>query len=412
MKLKYICKDCLSNKSLINYVKENSNTHRKTCFICGKRKKQAIDIPTFTNYILSCISHNYSPVSSMDGIDYEQEQDCFYYIDTSTEVELTNIYEILEENQVLSITIEYYDRKKIYNSIFNSVYPKADLYENLAETGWVHAQSNDLYFSWETFNYLVKHNNRFFDHYSYKRNEYLNKILFYIKEFEETLSIGTKLYRVRNINCLPENIINSRTSILREISPPPCQYTKSYRMSPKGISYTYVSTDTTTCLRECNTKYKDVVLIGTFETIKDLKILNLESKEFPNYDLFSGKFDREKENINDFIDSFCHAISTPVESNNDFDYLSTQIIAEYIRFSGYDGIAYSSAKTKGTNYVFFYGPDYYKFPDLRPKGWNFFIHSVPYFTKILDLKEYAFCQITNSRYCKYQVIKSTVGLNR
>lgn len=411
MDLKYICTDCLSNKSLINYVKQNSTKKWKTCSICAKRKKQVIDISTLAEYMFSCISHNYSTLSSRDGIDYDPEKDCFYYIDTDCEVEFTNIFEILEDNQVLSGTICRDEREDIYESIFGCIYPKINIYEELAESGWAHAQSNDLFFTWETFNYLVQHNNRFFDYNNHKRYEYMNKILSFFDEFEEIIPSGTELYRVRNAEGISEEIFSNHLSGLKEISPPPCQYTKSYRMSPKGISYTYVSTDITTCLKECNLKSEDVILVGLFETNKELRILNLEIKDFPYNDLFSGNLDRERENINHFIESYCCEISKPVDTNNEYEYLSTQIIAEYIRFSGYDGIAYSSAKTSGTNYVFFYGPDYYKFPELRPRGWNCFIDSVPSFTEILNLKEYAFCQIVNSHSCEYQVVKSTDGFN-
>lgn len=132
----------------------------------------------------------------------------------------------------------------------------------------------------------------------------------------------------------------------------------------------------------------------------------MEVKKYPYNDLFSGHFDRKKENIEHFIERYSSEISKPVEQGHDYEYLPTQVIAEYIKLQGYDGIAYSSVKTKATNYVFFYGPDYHKFSDIRPKGWNYFIDAVPSFTDILGLKGCALCEITNSKSYKYNIIKS------
>ena len=109
------------------------------------------------------------------------------------------------------------------------------------------------------------------------------------------------------------------------------------------------------------------ILVGKFVTRKPLRILDLKSKSLPYHDLFSGKFDREEQNIWGFIEDYTSKISQPVKKNMDFDYLPTQVVAEYIRQCYYDGIAYSSSKTNKTNYVFFYGPDYFTYPDISQK---------------------------------------------
>lgn len=68
-----------------------------------------------------------------------------------------------------------------------------------------------------------------------------------------------------------------------------------------------------------------------------------------------------------------------------------------------DGMAYSSAKTKATNYVLFYGPDYYKFPDTKPNGWSIYAETVQRFTNVLELKGAALCEVLNTRSCRYNV---------
>jgi len=396
MVIHYLCEGCLSNDSLKQFVKHHSVKRLKECPICQSKNKLAMDLSTLAEHLASCISHNYSSLESRDGTDYDPDRDCFYYIDTNKPVEITNICEILEEHNVLNSNIEYETRVDIYKAIFESVNPKKDIYAHLAEKGWVHYVSDELFFKWETFNYLIQNNNRFFDYDQQYRSECLEKILSALDVFEDEIAEGTEFCRLRNDNNLQVDIMDNPDSALKEISPAPCKFTQSYRMSPKGISYTYLSSDIKTCMEECNTQDGDRVLIGIFKAIKPLKILDLQIKENPYIDLFSGHYDRTKENIGRFIMAYTSEISKPVDSNSEFDYLATQVIAEYIRFKGYDGIAYSSAKTGETNFVFFYGPDYYKYPDIRPQGWNPYVASVPKFTKAFALKGCALFDVINS----------------
>lgn len=410
MDVKYICTGCLSNKSLIKYVLEHHEKRLRECPICHQRNHYAISCEVFADYILSCFDHNYSDLSERDGTDYDPDTDSFFYVDNDETVELTSIYEVLEENCVLnSSIIDYDDRSEIYQKIIKSYASQRSIYSYLAETGWTHAQSNDLFFSWESFNYLVQNNNRFFEFGNQSRENYLEKIISFLSEFENDVPAGTILYRIRNANSLSINIFDNLDLVLKEIAPPPCKYTKSYRMSPRGISYTYVSSDIKTCLKECGVRKKNKVLIGKFSTKKSLRFLDLEMKSLPYYDLFSGQFDREQQNIWRFIEAYTSEISRPVKPDQDYEYLSTQVIAEYIRLQGYYGIAYSSSKTNKTNYVFFYGPDYYKYSDIKPKGWNSYIDTVPAITNAFDLEGCAICKITDSRSCKYDIIKATLN---
>lgn len=403
----YICTGCLSNESLKDYVVKHQEKRLHECPICHKKNHPAISCDKFAEYILTCIDHNYSSVEEMDGIDYDSDSSTFFYVDTNCPVNFTNICDILNENYIFhKSVIEYELLPQIYEAIINSYNPDRNIYSDLSETGWTHAKSEDLHFSWKSFNYLVQNNNRFFEFNNCSRLKYLEKIMTLFDKFEDELIEGTPLYRIRKSTNVSIDLLEDHNTILKEIGPPPCCYTNSYRMSPKGISYLYVSSDIKTCIKECGIRLNDEVLIGIFTNTHSLKILNLETKELPYYDLFSGQFDREQENIWKFIKDYTSKISQPVLKGNDFEYLPTQVIAEYIRQQGYDGIAYSSAKTGKTNYVFFYGPDYYSYPNIRPKGWNAYIDSVPSFTNVFTLDQCILGKITNSRKGSYDIIKS------
>ena len=145
-------------------------------------------------------------------------------------------------------------------------------------------------------------------------------------------------------------------NLLMEISPPPPNLAKNYRMSPAGISYTYLSTDIKTCLMEIKIKNCENAIVGEFITKKSLKILDLSYT--PVYEVkscFSPDYDHSQNWIADFVDHFKNEISTPIsEDDGELEYVATQLLAEYIRMKKYDGIKFkSSLNPEGFNYVLF-----------------------------------------------------------
>ena len=151
-KIEYLCVGCLSNQSLIEYVKCNKTKVLSTCPICKSKNTIAVDISIISGHIAECLNHNYSSIASRDGIEYDPKSGDFYYIDTNNPVETTNICEILEDHCILSSSIEYNTRIEVYKTIFENVFPPQDIYTSLAEKGWSHSISNDLYYTWNTFN--------------------------------------------------------------------------------------------------------------------------------------------------------------------------------------------------------------------------------------------------------------------
>ena len=61
-----------------------------------------------------------------------------------------------------------------------------------------------------------------------------------------------------------------------------------------------------------------------------------------------------------FLDAFIKEITSPVDDKKEdhsYEYVATQVIAEYIRSLGYDGICFNSSVGRGKSYVFFCGPN-------------------------------------------------------
>ena len=209
----------------------------------------------------------------------------------------------------------------------------------------------------------IKYYNRFFDINPKikKRDELLEALKPYFEKMSEILPRGTELYRVRKMEIKSASHLNS-LDMYKELSPAPPQFATNNRMSPAGISYLYVATQPQTAYLECRLHDGDCAVQAKFITKKNLNVLDLSQEVDFNISnsIFSVDYNSDVLWINDFLNQFEDEISRPINPNNDrsYEYIATQMVAEYVRLLGYDGIKYrSSVSSEGLNYVFFCGPN-------------------------------------------------------
>lgn len=117
-----------------------------------------------------------------------------------------------------------------------------------------------------------------------------------------------------------------------------------------------------TAYLECRLHDGDCAVQAKFITKKNLNVLDLSQEVDFNISnsIFSVDYNSDVLWINDFLNQFEDEISRPINPNNDrsYEYIATQMVAEYVRLLGYDGIKYrSSVSSEGLNYVFFCGPN-------------------------------------------------------
>ena len=116
-----------------------------------------------------------------------------------------------------------------------------------------------------------------------------------------------------------------------------------------------------------------------------------------------------------FLKSFVKELSQPVSDNQDrsYEYVATQIISEYIRSIGLDGICYQSSVASGKNYAFFFGPDPQEVSDLYPYPFNdpYYPYELPIldpyteFFKITQVEEVRLENITKATTVHTRMIK-------
>lgn len=124
------------------------------------------------------------------------------------------------------------------------------------------------------------------------------------------------------------------------------------RANPKGIPYLYLATHQDTAMAEVRPWMGSYVSVAQFVLERDVRVVDCMASD-RRLILYSQEPDpgeRERAVWRDIDRGF----SQPVTSGDDTaDYVPTQIIAEFFRANGLDGVAYGSALGEGHNVVLF-----------------------------------------------------------
>jgi hypothetical protein len=124
------------------------------------------------------------------------------------------------------------------------------------------------------------------------------------------------------------------------------------RANPKGIPYLYLATTKETAMAEVRPWIGSSISVGQFETKKDMVLINC-TNHHKGFVLYFEEPDAEKKEqaVWSEIDK---AFSEPVTLNDRVaDYAPTQILAEFFKTNGFDGIFYKSSLGEGSNVVLF-----------------------------------------------------------
>lgn len=248
---------------------------------------------------------------------------------TITEI-IQNDWNLFASNDVGKLILEYFLNKGGYGfSINDKVEYKSSIRSALS--------------IWEELKKQVREEKRFFTSLSYFDN---NKIIIP----NTIIPKGTKLYRAR--------VIPSGKHYLtkKEMGCPPKDKATAGRANPIGIPYLYLCIDEATTYYEVRALYLDMVSIGVFEVKENLNILDFTS-ELSLYYAFNNASD-SLDNIlckYKLLQLISRDLSKPLRRfDTELEYVPTQLICEYCKVCGIDGIKfYSSLHKGGVNVVLF-----------------------------------------------------------
>ena len=213
--------------------------------------------------------------------------------------------------------------------------------------------------SWRSywdFQHAVKNNSRFI--LDQESQDFLTAIEDTCSSRIKTISISSSLWRTQ-IGC--DDIPQLQEGIHVDDVPVPfddkrmkplINSASEGRANPKGIPYLYVATDKETAMSEVRPSLGATLSTGKFKPTRELKIID--------FSVHQGKmifFLKEPDDTNKaeaVWTDMDNAFSIPTSNTNfNSDYVPTQIIAEFIKSLGYDGIGYKSSLGKGHNIVLF-----------------------------------------------------------
>ena len=116
------------------------------------------------------------------------------------------------------------------------------------------------------------------------------------------------------------------------------------RANPKGIPYLYLSTDRDTAMCEARPWIGSLVSVAQFRILHPVQVVNCARLEQKHHAFHFGKEPSPEKREEAVWDSIDEAFARPVDRNDDTaDYAPTQILAEFFRSKGFDGIAYRSS---------------------------------------------------------------------
>ena len=342
-----VCKYCIGNKHLSQFVYENGD--KMKCSFCGKNAN-CITIEDLSGEIMDAIALEY--VDANECMGWEGGE----YIGANTWDTYDLLNDLNDDMQLADNVLE-----SICNNIYDITWCETDPYSLRSH--------KEHHYMWQSFCEMVKHRTRYvFFRMPKKHNYYDEKspflILDHIAEAADKLGLfekvkkGTHFYRGRTHE---EPNFFSKPSCL---SSPPNNRAKANRMSAEGISVFYGADSEKTALSEISTDTLCFATVARFRSLRDLIVLDLTKiHKFSNPSLFDNELGKYREQIA-FIRSLEKDLTKPIKGELGIDaiqYVPAQVVAEYFRYlhkvqgKSIDGIAYRSAEyNDGTCYALFF----------------------------------------------------------
>lgn len=126
------------------------------------------------------------------------------------------------------------------------------------------------------------------------------------------------------------------------------------RANSKGIPCLYVATDKETAMSEVRPWLGAILSVGQLRLTRDLRVLDFSVEQGSNNFHFYFEEPSAEEIVRAVWSDIDNAFSKPTKASDlKSEYAPTQIISEFIKSKGYDGIAYKSALAKGHNICLF-----------------------------------------------------------
>lgn len=362
---KFCCMNCFSESAIRNFIE--SKDMLGDCDYCRSESIHICGVKDVGEFVMEGIERHYEDAANQVGYASSEGGYLLPTLDISEIlIEKEDIFgELLDDPNPLSYDLVSND---------STPYVRKDPY------GPPSGDPDEIRY-WENFCRIVKKQQRFTTFLSLgeeDRHDH-NKpgnFLFHLAEhfIPSLISIlppTTRVFRARIAEA-------NRRYGHRDLSSPPVEYSKNNRMSPAGISFFYGGMDPETCIHELRPDRGENVVVGEFEVIQTLFVLDLSQEIESRKSIFDPEYVFSyEEYFKPFLVHFVNDISKPIrKTDNEIEYVPTQVFTEFLKTVNFkdrflypdekgeesdvmlNGILFkSSIKRGGKNLVLFRGPD-------------------------------------------------------
>ena len=212
------------------------------------------------------------------------------------------------------------------------------------------------WWDFHNFAHAVRHSARFI--HGPQVSDFLDTLQQTSSQRRRSLSKGTFLWRAQfgsaTKECEQDDVVWDEAVPYSSARMKPLPHSaQEGRVNPKGIPCLYLATDKETAMAESRPWIGCTISAGQFRIARDLTLIDFSVGHESKFEVYFDEpstAEREK-SVWAHVD---RAFSEPVVANPETaDYVPTQVISEFLRKQGFDGVAYKSRLGKGFNIALF-----------------------------------------------------------
>jgi hypothetical protein len=358
----FVCHNCIGDAYLKADIRKKGL--KRSCMICERRRRGILfdDLCERVHAILS----NEFELTANEPENWALYKEGDFNLERDGEPLDAVLQEILECDEVLIAAVK--ERlSDLHFSFDDALSGEEDPYGHEAQYELRKSDGSSFRNAWSRFQEEIRSHSRFFSQTAKSILDdiigELNRFRAFKRDLIRDAGPGTAtvvIFRARR--AFTEGDIKEIVEHpARELGPPPSRLAASGRMNPKWISMFYGALDPDTCVSEIRAPVGSSVVIGKFQILRPLRLLDLEAFRHLSVERASY-FDPDYRRLRDkaeFLKRLVDIMSRPVmPSDEDFQYLPTQAVAEYVSEHiqpKLDGLIFPSSQRdgKGENVVLF-----------------------------------------------------------
>jgi len=360
-----ICHECVSDNFLKKEIRANGKLGK--CSYCEMNRK-AVQLKWLAENIHSAIEeHFYLTSNEPTPLEYAMLSDKESNYDWERKGEPVKY--LIQD--IAGVVESVADDVQTYLSFYYGGDPK-DFEENpYDEEACYEEQTPDRYAFQESWNFFcqeIRYRARFFSQSAAEVLGQLFDNVDSLRTFDGRSVIhsagpkseNSEIFRAR-VSQTQDTLDRILQNPVQELGAPPPKSSKNGRMNAAGISVFYGAADADTCIAEVRPPIGSHVVVGRFQIIRDIRLLNLDmlTQVYAKGSYFDSEYGGRK-GLAAFLRNLVGELIKPVMPDEEtFEYLPTQVVAEYLAEKinpRIDGIIFESSQieAEGQNIILFY----------------------------------------------------------